>query len=52
MSRLVVFYSRTGNTKKVAEALARELKCDTDEILETKSRKGILGYIFAGRDVR
>ena len=33
---LVIYYSRTGNTKKVAEDLARKLHADIEEV-----RKGI-----------
>ncbi len=47
---LVVFYSRTGNTKKLAEKIARKLDADIEEIIDKKSRKGILGYVFGGRD--
>ena len=32
MKTLVVYYSKTGNTKKVAEAAIKELGCDFDEI--------------------
>lgn len=42
---LVVFYSRTGTTRKVAEALAAELNCDCEEIVEPDSRRGVLGYM-------
>ena len=45
MKSLVVFYSRTGTTKKVAETIADILKCDIEEILDTKKRTGVLGYI-------
>lgn len=47
---LVVYYSRTGTTKKVAEALALKYKADMEEIVDTKSRSGLLGYILSGRD--
>jgi flavodoxin len=47
---LVVFYSRTGNTKKVAEEIAAVLKCDIEEIIDTKDRSGISGYVGGGRD--
>lgn len=40
---LVVFYSRTGKTKTVANALAKRLSCDTEEIQSTEERTGILG---------
>ncbi|MGO9132784.1 MAG: flavodoxin family protein [Methylovirgula sp.] len=44
---LLVFYSRTGTTRKVAEALASELKCDTDEILVIGNRTGFWGILRA-----
>lgn len=42
---LVVFYSRSGTTRKIAQALAEALKCDLEEITEPKPRTGFLGYI-------
>ena len=42
---LVVYYSRTGTTRKVAEALAATLRCDSEEIVEAGSRSGMLGYL-------
>ena len=50
MKPLVVYYSRTGNTKKIAEAISSALKCDSEEITDTKKRKGPVGYMIAGRD--
>ncbi len=47
---LVVFYSRTGTTRKAAEAISGLLNCDMDEIIDTRDRSGLLGYISAGRD--
>jgi flavodoxin len=42
---LVVYYSRSGTTRKIAEAISRELNCEVDEIIETKSRAGVFGYL-------
>ncbi|MHB8875168.1 MAG: flavodoxin family protein [Myxococcaceae bacterium] len=42
---LVVYYSRTGATKKVGEVLARELQCDEEELTDTRSRHGALGVM-------
>ena len=42
---LVVFYSRSGTTRRIAEALAEALKCDLEEITEPKPRIGFLGYL-------
>lgn len=47
---LVSFYSRTGNTGKVAHKIAKILKADLDEISDTKNRKGVKGWLYAGRD--
>jgi len=49
MNALVAYYSRTGNTKKVAEKLATLLKCDSEEIHDTKNRKGVFGWLSAGK---
>ena len=42
---LVVFYSRSGTTRRIAQALSKTLKCDLEEITEPKPRTGFLGYI-------
>jgi flavodoxin len=50
MKTLVVYYTRTGNTKFVAETVAAELAADTEEIIDKKKRQGMLGWLSAGRD--
>ncbi|MDD5066289.1 MAG: hypothetical protein PHF84_04520 [bacterium] len=47
---LVVFYSRTGNTKRVGLDLAGKLKADSEELKDMKSRSGITGWLKGGRD--
>jgi flavodoxin len=47
---LVVYYSRTGNAKFVAETIAAELGSDIEEIVDLKNRAGKIGWISAGRD--
>jgi flavodoxin len=47
---LVVYYSRTGITKKVANTIRDNLECDLEEISDKKNRSGILGWLSAGRD--
>jgi len=47
---LVVFYSRTGTTRRVAEVIAAELAADVEEIVDKKSRGGPLGWLSGGRD--
>jgi menaquinone-dependent protoporphyrinogen IX oxidase len=42
---LVVHYSRTGTTRKVAELLAAQLRCDGETIMEERERSGMLGYL-------
>jgi flavodoxin len=48
MKILVVYYSRTGNTRKVAEEIQNNLDCDIEEIIDTKNRSGLLNYITSG----
>jgi len=46
---LVVFYSRTGITKKIAESISTEMNCEYEEIIDTKKRKGrFIGFIKSG----
>lgn len=47
---LLVYYSRTGTTRLVAEAISATLPCDVEEIVDTRNRQGILGYLRAGFD--
>jgi uncharacterized protein len=44
---LIAYYSRSGNTKKVAKYLAENMDFDIDEI-KTDNRDGIIGYIKSG----
>jgi flavodoxin len=50
MKTLVTFYSRDGHTKKVAEKIAKFLKCDIDEIVDKKDRSRIIGWLISGKD--
>jgi len=50
MKALVAFYSRKGATKKLAETISAALKCDSEEIIDTKIRKGLWGWLTSGRD--
>jgi flavodoxin len=45
---LVVYYSRTGGTRQVAQTLADALGADVEEIVDTRERKGFWGYLRAG----
>ena len=42
---LVVYYSRSGITHKIAEALCEALTCEREEIVEDGSRAGFFGYM-------
>jgi len=50
MKTLVVYYSRTGQTRKIALDIAEKLKAEIDEIQDSKNRKGFWGYLWAGAD--
>jgi flavodoxin len=47
---LVVYYSRTGHTRKIAQEIARRCGADTEEIRDTKSRAGLWGYLRSARE--
>ena len=47
---LVVYYSRTGVTRKVAEEISKISGWDTEEIVDNKDRSGAVGFIKSGRD--
>ncbi len=48
MRYLVIYYSRTGNAKFVAEKISSELKADIEEVVDLKNRRGWLGFLRAG----
>jgi flavodoxin len=50
MKSLVVYYSRSGNTRFVAEQISQEIGADIAEIVDKKKRKGLLGFIISGYD--
>jgi flavodoxin len=50
MKTLVVYYSRTGNTRFAAETIAAEIGSDVEEVVDLKNRQGRLNYLPAGRD--
>lgn len=47
---LVVYYSRTGTTGKVAERISTLLGSYTEEIHDRTNRSGMIGWLKAGRD--
>jgi flavodoxin len=50
MKTLVVYYTRTGNSKFAAETVAAEVGADVEEVVDLKNRKGRLAFLSAGRD--
>lgn len=50
MKALLVYYSRTGRTKKIADKIQSELNCETEKIQDIKNREGILGWFLDGRE--
>lgn len=47
---LAVYYSRTGNNRKVVESIQQLLICDVEEIRDQKKRMGFINYMYGGRD--
>jgi flavodoxin len=47
---LLVYYSRTGNTRTLAELVAAQMPCDVEELIDTQSRSGVWGYLRSGLD--
>ena len=52
MRTLVAYYSRTGNTKFVAEKIAKCLNAETCEVIDKKNRKGKLAFVICGYESR
>lgn len=50
MKTLVIYYSRTGNTKQVAEVIGADLEADIVRIEDVADRTGALGYLRSGLD--
>jgi flavodoxin len=50
MKSLVVYYTRTGTAKFVAETVAAELGSEIEQVVDLKKREGKLGWLTAGRD--
>jgi flavodoxin len=52
MKSLIVYYSRSGNAKYVAETIAAEIGADVEEIVDQKKRSGIAGWLSGGKDAK
>lgn len=49
MSTLVIFFSRTGNTRRIGAAIAQELGAQQEELRTRERWEGALGYLRAAR---
>jgi flavodoxin len=47
---LVAYYSKSGNTERVAKNIAQRLNADMEKIIDKKNRGGLIGFITGGRD--
>ena len=50
MKSLVVYYSRTNITKKLAESIANSIDADIEEIIPKVDYSGKMGYVRGGKD--
>ena len=49
---LVVYYSRTGNARFIAQTIAAEIGADVEEVIDLKKRSGTFGFLSGGFDAR
>ena len=47
---LCIYYSRTGNTKKVMKAIASEMDAELVELTDGIERSGLRGWLRSGLD--
>jgi flavodoxin len=54
LKALLLFYSRTGTTRKIAGEILASLTCayDQEELVDRKKRAGIVGWLKSGRDAQ
>ena len=50
MKVLIVYYSRTGRNRELAELMKQKLLGDLDEVVDKKNRGGFWGWLFGGMD--
>lgn len=50
MKTLVVYYSRTGNTRGVAQKVSEKIGADLLELKDKKKRSGITGFVLGIKD--
>jgi len=49
MKTLIVYFTRTGYTKKIVDKLQSELTADAEAITEEEGMRGLLGCLKSGR---
>ncbi len=49
MKTLVVYYSKTGNARFIAQTVAAELGADLEEVVDLKKRDGALSFMSSGK---
>jgi flavodoxin len=52
LKSLIVYYTRTGNARFVAETIAAEIGADLEEVVDLKKRTGVFAYLSGGSDAR
>lgn len=50
MKTLIVYYSRTGLTKKIGQKLSAILSATEEEITDQINRSGVVGYLKCGKE--
>ena len=50
MKTLIVYYSRTKTSEKLAKSLAGKLDASLEEVIDKRDYSVALGYITGGRD--
>lgn len=50
MNGIILYYSKTGNNKKLGEILKEKLNFSLEEIIDKKRRDGFFGFIISGYD--
>jgi len=48
MSYKVVYFTRTGNSKRVADKIAEKLSCSSIEVTDNMNWNGVIGYLKGG----
>ena len=52
MKTLVVYYSRTGHTRKIGDEIAAALEADVEELKDDVGRSGPVDFVKSGREAK